>query len=78
MSDFRDGRGGAYDPVSKAGNPQPPQVAENETPSQRAQWGAEVRSEPKSGPDQGYPLAEGLRKHRKGPLNRDTGRRPKT
>jgi hypothetical protein len=27
MGDFRDKRGGAYDPVTSAGNPQPPRYA---------------------------------------------------
>jgi hypothetical protein len=40
MSDFRDKRGGAYDPVTSAGNPQPPQVRDKATPHQKAQWGA--------------------------------------
>ena len=69
MGDFRDTRGGAYDHVNEFGNPQPPQVKD--------QWGADVRPEPLPGPDEGYPLPEGLRKPRVGPLNKDTGRRPK-
>jgi hypothetical protein len=77
MSDYVDKRGGAYDPVTPAGNPQPPQVKDKETPHQKAQWGADVRPEPLPGPDEGYPLPEGLRKPRMGPLNKDTGRRPK-
>ena len=76
-SDFVDKRGGAYDPVTPAGNPQPPQVPDKETPHQKTQWGADVRPEPQPGPDEGYPLPEGLRKPRMGPLNKDTGRRPK-
>ncbi|MBR1211323.1 hypothetical protein JQ641_12070 [Bradyrhizobium sp. JYMT SZCCT0180] len=79
MSDFTDRRGGAYDPVTKAGNPPPHQVKENATPSQKAQRGADVRPKPMPGPDEGnYPLPEGLRKERKSPLNKDTGRRLKT
>ena len=77
MSDYIDKRGGAYDSVTPAGNPQRPQVKDKQTPSQKAQWGADVRPEPLPGPDQGYPLPEGLMKERKGPLNKDTGRRPK-
>jgi hypothetical protein len=77
MSGFRDTRGGAYDPVTKVGNPQPQQVAEDATPNQKSQRGADVRPEPRTGPDQDYPLPEGLRKKRKGPLNKDTGRRSK-
>lgn len=78
MSDYVDKRGGTYDPVTKMGNPQPPQVKEDATPGQKAQRGVDVRPEPVPGPDQGnYPLPEGLRKERQGPLNKDTGRRPK-
>jgi hypothetical protein len=77
MTDFRDTRGGAYDPVTKVGNPQPQQVSEDATPNQKSQWGADVRPKPRTGPDQDYPLPEGLRKERKGPLNKDTGRRSK-
>lgn len=32
MTDYVDKRGGAYDPVTPTGNPQPPQVKYNETP----------------------------------------------
>ena len=77
MGDFRDKRGGAYDPVTSAGNPQPPQVRDKETAHQKAQWGADVRPEPQPGPYMSYPIPEGLRKPRMGPLNKDTGRRPK-
>ena len=77
MSDFVDKRGGAYDPATSIGNPQPPQVKDKQTSDQKAQWGADVRPEPLPGLDQGYPLPEGLRKERKGPLNKDTGRGPK-
>jgi hypothetical protein len=77
MSDYVDKRGGAYDPVTRTGNPQLPQVKDKQTPRQKAQWGADVRPKPLSGLDQGHPLPEGLRKERKGPLNKDTGRRPK-
>jgi hypothetical protein len=77
MSDFRDKRGGAYDHVNPTGNPQPGQVRDMETAHERAQWGADVRPEPLPGPDEGYPVPEGLRKRRMGPLNKDTGRRPK-
>jgi hypothetical protein len=45
MSDLIDKRGGAYDPVTPFGNPQPPQVKDKETPHQIAQWGADVRPE---------------------------------
>jgi len=79
MSDYVDKRGGTYDAVTPSGNPQPPQVKDKRTPSQKEQWGADLRPEPLPDPDQGnYPLPEGLRKVRMGPLNKDTGRRPKT
>jgi hypothetical protein len=42
MSDFIDKRGGAYDPVPKAGTPPPHQVKENATLSQKAQQGADI------------------------------------
>ena len=76
MSDNVDKRGGAYDPVTPRGNPQP-QIRDKRTPNQQGQWGADIRPEPLAGPDQGnYPLPEGLRREM-GPLNKDTGRRPK-
>ena len=78
MSDYRDTRGGAYDPVNDFGNPQPPQVRDKPTAYQKAQWGADVKPEPLPNPQQGYPLPEGLRKPRMGPLNKHTGRRPKS
>jgi hypothetical protein len=78
MSDYVDKRGGAYDPVNPAGNPQPQQVKER-TANQKEQWGADLRPEPVRVPHQeNYPLPEGLRKERKGPLNKVTGRGPKT
>lgn len=46
VSDLRDKRGGAMDPVNEK-------------------------------PDGNSPLPEGLEPERKGPLNKDTGRRPK-
>ena len=77
MSDYVDKRGGAYEPVTNTGKPQPPQVEDRQTASQKSQGGADVRPEPLPGPAQGYPLPEGLRKERMSPLNKDTGRRPK-
>ena len=61
MGDYIDKRGGAYDP----GNPQPAQVRDKQTPSQKAQWGADVRPKPLPGHAEGYPLPEGLRKSAK-------------
>ena len=77
MCDYVDKRGGAYDPVTTTGNPQPPQVKDQQTASQKAQWGADVRPEPLPGKTEVYPLPEGLRKERMSPLNKDTGRRSK-
>ena len=74
MSDYRDKRGGAYDPVTEFGNPQRAPVRETETPHQKAQWGADVRPDPLPERAEGYPLPEGLRRPPKGPLNRRTGR----
>jgi hypothetical protein len=76
MSDYRDTRGGAYGQVNDFGNPQPRQVRDQETPHQKAQWGADVRPDPLPGPEEGYPLPEGLRKERKGPLNKTPGGDP--
>ena len=45
MADFVDKRGGAYDHVNAAGNPQPDQVRDKATSHQKAQWGADVRPE---------------------------------
>jgi hypothetical protein len=64
MSDFVDKRGGAYDPVTPAGRPQPPQVRDKENSNQKTQWGADVRPEPLPRPDEGYALPEGLRRPR--------------
>lgn len=67
MDDRRDTRGGAYDPVNRAGRPQADQPAEQRTEHQDRQWGADVRPEPLP-PEEGRPLPEGLRRERKGPL----------
>lgn len=75
MSHRRDTRGGAYEPISKEGNPQPDQVKERPSPHEQAQWGADVRAEPLAGRDEPYPTPEGLRRKPKGPLNKSTGRR---
>jgi hypothetical protein len=78
MSDYVDKRGGAYDPVTSSGNPQPPQVRESQTASQKSQPGADVRPEPLPGDGQGnYPVPEGLTRARKGPVNKESGRGPK-
>ncbi|WP_315782573.1 hypothetical protein [Bradyrhizobium sp. SZCCHNPS1003] len=71
--DTRDLRSGAYDPVSKDGLPQSHQVKDKTTPHQQEQWGADVRAEPLPGTEPVLP--EGLMRERRGPLNRNTGRR---
>ena len=78
MGDGRDKRGGAYDPVSREGNPQPQQVKEKSSRRDKAQWGADVRPEPAPGPDEAYPTPEGLRRPAKGPIDRNVGRRIET
>jgi hypothetical protein len=72
-TDTRDIRSGAYDPVSIDGLPQPNQVRDKTTPHEQQQWGADVRAE--ALPGTAPVLPEGLRRPRKGPLNRSTGRR---
>jgi hypothetical protein len=78
MGDGRDTRGGAYDPVSKEGNPQPHQVKEQQPRRGQPQPGADVRSEPAPGEDEPYPAPEGLRRPPTGPLDRNVGRRVNT
>lgn len=73
MSDYRDTRRGAYDPVNKNGLPQPEQVREAITPHEKAQPGADVRPEALPGTEPVLP--EGLLRRRRDPLNRRTGRR---
>jgi hypothetical protein len=67
MSDFRNERGGAYDHINDFGNPQPPQAKDKLRPHQKEQWGADVRPEPLPGPNEGYPLSEGLPEASHGP-----------
>ena len=74
MSDNRDIRHGAYDPINQDGLPQPQQVKDRTTAHQREQWGADVRAEPLPGSDPVLP--EGLVRPRQPPLNARTGRRP--
>lgn len=71
--DYRDARHGAYDPVSTAGLPQPPQVKDRTNPHQEEQWGADVRPEPLPGTQPILP--ERLLRPAQGPLNPRTGRR---
>ena len=78
QSDLRDTRGGAYDPVNDFGKPQPDQVKDQRTAHEAAQSGADVRAEPLPSKKEGNsPLPEGLRRERKGPLSKNTGRRGK-
>ncbi len=46
MTDLRDERSGAYDPVTAEGRPQPDQVDRPQSAHERAQPGAGVRSRP--------------------------------
>jgi hypothetical protein len=69
----RDTRAGAYDPIDEEGWPQPDQVREKRTAQQDAQWGAEVRSEAQPGKEPVMP--EGIRRERKGPIDKNLGRR---
>jgi len=63
--------------VPAIGNPRPPQVKDNQTSAQEP-VGGDGRPEPFPGySDESYALPEGLRRQRQGPLNKDTGRRPK-
>jgi len=69
QGDLRDVRGGTYDPPSESASPE---INERRTPRQAQQPGADVR--PDTTPPRAE-LPEGLR-HRAGPLNKSTGRRP--
>jgi hypothetical protein len=71
--DTRDIRSGTYDPVSRDGLPQPPQVKDKTTPRQKEQWGADVRADPLPGTEPVLP--EGLIRPPQAPLNPRTGRR---
>jgi hypothetical protein len=71
-TDTRDVRSGAYDPVSLDGLPQPDQVRDKTSRHEQQQWGADVRAE--ALPGTAPVLPDGLRRPRKGPLNRRTGR----
>jgi hypothetical protein len=65
---------GAYDPVNDFGKPQPDQVNDQRTAHEAEQSGA-VRAEPLPRKNEGNsPLPEGLRRERKGPLSKNTGR----
>jgi hypothetical protein len=72
MSDLTDDRPGAYDPVTKYGLRQPPQVKDTTTPHQKARCGCEtlrpyrVRTH----------VPERLVRPAAGPLHPRTGRKP--
>lgn len=72
MSDLRDLRGGTYDNINEAGKQQPYQVRDAPTPHEKAQWGADVRSDPLPGDDDVLP--EGLLRPRMGPVSPTHGR----
>lgn len=65
MTNLRDNRRGAYDPVSDAGKPQSDQVKDKATEHEKAQWGADVRPDPLLGNEDILP--EGLKRPRFGP-----------
>jgi hypothetical protein len=66
---LRDLRQGAYDSLANSSVPDTNQ----QTAHERAQPGADVRGEPI--PMEGYGVPEGLKRERKGPLNKNEGSR---
>jgi hypothetical protein len=72
QSALRDTRGGTFDsdPPDQVDSEN---IRERRTTRQNAQPGADVRGETVSTPDT---LPEGLRRERKGPLDKDSGRGP--
>jgi hypothetical protein len=73
MSDFRDIQHGVNDPVD--GVDVKRKFNDNQTPHERAQSAADVRSSAIPAPDEEF-LPEALRRRPTGPLNPRTGRRP--
>jgi hypothetical protein len=73
MSDFRDSQNGVNDPVD--GVDVKRRFNDNQTPHERAQTAADVRSSAVPAPDEEF-LPEALRRRPTGPLNSRTGRRP--
>jgi len=71
MSDLKDTRGGAYEPVSDDEKPRPHQ---GKTRVSTEQSGAGDGLDPQPGRDGKYPLPTGLERERKGPLNAVAGR----
>ena len=65
---LRDIRGGTFDTAGKKVVPNKNQ----QTPPERAQPGADMRGPPLQTADEGLP--EGLKRERKGPLDKDIGR----
>ena len=76
--EFRDERGGAYDPMNEAGTPvRDDKIREDATSHQQAQTGADVRRDPVVGPALQDPIPEGLRRERQGACGPTTGVKPK-
>jgi hypothetical protein len=73
MSDFRDVQHGVNDPVD--GVDVKRRFSDNQTPHERAQSAADVRSNALPAADEEF-LPEALRRQPTGPLNPRTGRRP--
>jgi hypothetical protein len=73
MSDFRDIQHGVNDPVD--GVDVKRKFIDNQTPHERAQSAADVRSRAIPAADEEF-LPEALRRRPTGPLNPRTGRRP--
>jgi hypothetical protein len=71
MTDSRDIQHGVNDPVG--GVDVKHRIKDNQTPHERAQWAADVRSEPSADPAEGF-LPEALRRAPTPPLNKRTGR----
>jgi len=75
MSDFRDIQNGVNDPVD--GVDVKRRFSDNQTPHERAQRAADVRSSAVPAADEVF-LPEALRRRPTGPLNPRTGRRATT
>jgi hypothetical protein len=73
MTDDRDTRHGVNDPVR--GVDVKHRIRDNQTPHEREQWAADVRSEPSADPAEEF-LPEALRRAPTSPLNKRTGRNP--
>jgi hypothetical protein len=73
MTDSRDIQHGVNDPVS--GVDVKRKFRDNQTPHERAQTAADVRSDASPAPDEVF-MPEALRRRPTEPLNKRTGRRP--